>query len=226
MRATLLTALLGLNTLAFASVATAEDLPAQADHLSFSQKAAAQTLRAFDSNGDGTVSQDEYFAAPLARFKSLDTDKNGVLGKGEQKRAQLQAAESLKKAQAAASSGQAERKAVRAAGAEQAVPRPGSNAALRKASDERQLKNLRKSRERGLKALDADKDGNVSSDEFLRGHRAMFKRFDSNGDGVLDLPDLVATQERQLREAAEAAELVKERLAAQNATASRPRISK
>ena len=38
----------------------------------------------------------------------------------------------------------------------------------------------------GMKMMDADGDGNVTREEFMQGHDAMFGKMDANGDGVID----------------------------------------
>jgi len=38
----------------------------------------------------------------------------------------------------------------------------------------------------GMGRMDADGDGNVTKDEFMQGHEAMFNKIDQNGDGVID----------------------------------------
>ena len=38
----------------------------------------------------------------------------------------------------------------------------------------------------GLHRMDADGDGKVSKDEFMKGHEAMFEKIDTNGDGMID----------------------------------------
>ena len=38
----------------------------------------------------------------------------------------------------------------------------------------------------GMKRMDADGDGNVTHDEFMKGHDAKFKSIDANDDGVID----------------------------------------
>jgi uncharacterized low-complexity protein len=38
----------------------------------------------------------------------------------------------------------------------------------------------------GMKRMDADGDGNVTKDEFMQGHEAMFNSIDQNDDGVID----------------------------------------
>jgi uncharacterized low-complexity protein len=38
----------------------------------------------------------------------------------------------------------------------------------------------------GMNRMDADGDGKVTKDEFMKGHEAMFERMDDNDDGVID----------------------------------------
>jgi uncharacterized low-complexity protein len=38
----------------------------------------------------------------------------------------------------------------------------------------------------GMKMMDADGDGNITKEEFMQGHDAMFGKMDANGDGVID----------------------------------------
>ena len=42
----------------------------------------------------------------------------------------------------------------------------------------------------GYGMLDADKDGKVSKDEFMKGHEAMFNKSDSNKDGFVDSAEM------------------------------------
>jgi uncharacterized low-complexity protein len=41
----------------------------------------------------------------------------------------------------------------------------------------------------GMTRMDADGDGNVSKDEFMKGHAAKFDEIDKNSDGVIDQPE-------------------------------------
>jgi len=38
----------------------------------------------------------------------------------------------------------------------------------------------------GMSRMDADGDGKVNRDEFMKGHEAMFDKIDQNGDGGID----------------------------------------
>jgi hypothetical protein len=49
----------------------------------------------------------------------------------------------------------------------------------------------------GMKRMDADADGNVTHDEFMKGHDAMFKSIDANGDGVIDSSERAAHMEQK-----------------------------
>jgi len=44
----------------------------------------------------------------------------------------------------------------------------------------------------GMKNLDANSDGNVTKEEFMQGHNAMFGKMDANGDGMLDADEQMA----------------------------------
>ncbi len=44
----------------------------------------------------------------------------------------------------------------------------------------------------GMKGMDADGDGNVTKDEFMQGHDAMFGKMDTNGNGMLDADEQAA----------------------------------
>lgn len=41
----------------------------------------------------------------------------------------------------------------------------------------------------GMKRMDANGDGEVTKDEFMQGHEAMFDSMDANGDGVIDVDE-------------------------------------
>lgn len=47
----------------------------------------------------------------------------------------------------------------------------------------------------GMGMMDANKDGKVSKDEFMKGHEAMFAARDANKDGVIDANEMKACME-------------------------------
>jgi len=44
----------------------------------------------------------------------------------------------------------------------------------------------------GMARMDADGDGKVTKDEFMKGHETMFDKIDQNGDGVIDADERAA----------------------------------
>ena len=44
----------------------------------------------------------------------------------------------------------------------------------------------------GMDAMDADKDGKVSRDEYMKAHMARFDAMDTNKDGVIDADEMKA----------------------------------
>lgn len=42
----------------------------------------------------------------------------------------------------------------------------------------------------GMKMMDADGDGNISKEEFMSGHEAMFNKKDANADGKIDASEM------------------------------------
>lgn len=51
----------------------------------------------------------------------------------------------------------------------------------------------------GMKRMDVDGDGNVTREEFMQGHAAMFDRIDTNGDGVLDADERSAQMKMMMQ---------------------------
>jgi uncharacterized low-complexity protein len=41
----------------------------------------------------------------------------------------------------------------------------------------------------GMQRMDANNDGKVTKDEFMKGHEDMFSRIDKNADGVIDIEE-------------------------------------
>ena len=50
----------------------------------------------------------------------------------------------------------------------------------------------------GMGRMDADGDGNVTREEFMKGHEAMFDKIDTNGDGVIDSAERAAQMSKMM----------------------------
>ena len=50
----------------------------------------------------------------------------------------------------------------------------------------------------GMGRMDADGDGNVTREEFMKGHEAMFDKIDTNGDGVIDPAERAAHMSKMM----------------------------
>ena len=48
----------------------------------------------------------------------------------------------------------------------------------------------------GMGRMDADGNGDVSKEEFMQGHEAMFTKIDQNGDGVIDPAERAAHMDK------------------------------
>ncbi|HAJ93154.1 MAG TPA: hypothetical protein DCO71_11170, partial [Gammaproteobacteria bacterium] len=50
----------------------------------------------------------------------------------------------------------------------------------------------------GMGRMDSDGDGNVTREEFTKGHEAMFDKIDTNGDGVIDAAERAAQMSKMM----------------------------
>ena len=50
----------------------------------------------------------------------------------------------------------------------------------------------------GMARMDTNGDGNVSREEFMKGHEAMFDKIDTNGDGVIDAAERAAQMSKMM----------------------------
>jgi len=50
----------------------------------------------------------------------------------------------------------------------------------------------------GMARMDADGDGKVTREEFMKGHEAMFDKIDTNGDGVIDSAERAAQMSKMM----------------------------
>lgn len=133
-------------------------------------------IKRFDTNNDSKISLDEVNAKTAEAFKSFDADGNGQVTRDEIK---------------------AKRTAFREA-------RREWRAAKDKTGDEKtaameKLKEMRPAmlpgmRPKAFKSVDTDKNGSLSLAEVTARADAMFKRRDTNGDGVIDASDFTKTK--------------------------------
>jgi len=168
-------------------------------------------MERFDANQDGAVMLDEVSAHRLAMFESGDTDNSGSLSKDE-----LKAFGELRKQQRDEDREErrAERKALKD-GATDDGERMGKRAdrdgkmgkhgdrdgrMAGKQDGKRDGKGKRddegRAGQRGemrMERLDADKNGEISLEEFTSVDTKMFERFDRNGDKKIDVTDFYRT---------------------------------
>ncbi|KQY41814.1 EF-hand domain-containing protein [Rhizobium sp. Root483D2] len=137
------------------------------------EQRAEWAIKRFDTNGDGKVSLDEVHVRTAEAFKTFDADGNGQVTREEIK-AQRKA------------HGQAWRAAKEKTGADK-------TAAMDKLKEARPAM-LPGVRQKGFKRADTDKNGSLSLTEVTARADAMFKRRDTNGDGVIDAADFNKTR--------------------------------
>lgn len=137
------------------------------------EQRAEWTIKRFDTNGDNKVSPDEIHARMTEAFKAFDTDANGQITREEIK--------AVRKAH-----GQEWRAAKEKTGADR-------TAAIEKLKETRPAM-LPGIRHKGFDRADTDKNGSLSLAEVTARADAMFKRRDTNGDGVIDASDFTKTK--------------------------------
>ena len=137
------------------------------------EQRAEWTIKRFDTNGDNKVSLDEVNARTTEAFKAFDADGNGQVTREEIK--------AVRKAH-----GQEWRAAKEKTGADK-------TAAMEKLKETGPAM-LPGIRHKGFKRADTDKNGSLSLTEVTARADQMFKRRDTNGDGVIDASDFTKTK--------------------------------
>ncbi len=126
-------------------------------------------FRAFDADKDKKVSKSEYIEGLKNRFSQIDTDKDGAVTPAELAKAHAAIAARVRHAPAATPSTRPS-----------TTPTPIASAAASTAAA---------APGRGVAAMiaryDADKNGKLSKDEFIKAGVARFARVDANNDGVI-----------------------------------------
>ncbi|SOE17991.1 EF hand domain-containing protein [Hoeflea halophila] len=147
-------------------------------------------MERFDADRDGAVQLEEISAHHLAIFESVDTDKSGSLSTEE-----LEAYGDMRKQERKEMREQrrAERKAMKDAAKEggnmmdKRAERDGT-----KGDRDRQMAGKHDGKgHHGMRVgrLDADRNGEISREEFTALDTKMFARFDRNGDQKIDITD-------------------------------------
>jgi len=160
-------------------------------------------MERFDANQDGAVMLDEVSSYRLAMFESADTDKSGTLSKDElkafgdmrkemrdQKREERRA-ERDSKMDGDKMGKHADRDGKRGKHGERDGRMAGKHDGKRHGEGKRHGGEGRGDHRGGprMERLDADKNGEISLEEFTSLDTRMFDRFDRNGDKKIDVTD-------------------------------------
>jgi Ca2+-binding EF-hand superfamily protein len=113
---------------------------------------------ALDTNKDGKVSLKEFEAKSSPMFEKLDSNGDGTITPKEHKAAKRERFARMD---------------------------VNGDGVLTPEDKKQRYKQKRSKMERGLAPLDADQDGRISRDEFVKTDSPMFTHFDQNGDGKI-----------------------------------------
>ena len=146
-------------------------------------------MERFDADRDGVVTLEDISAHRLTMFETVDTDKSGSLSKDELKAFGDQREEMRE-------TNREERRAKREARMEEmkgmSGDRDGRMAGKHHGKRDGMGRGEGRGSDRGgmrMERLDADKNGEISLEEFTAVDAKMFERFDRNGDGKIDITD-------------------------------------
>lgn len=146
-------------------------------------------MERFDANRDGIVLAEEISAHRQAMFDQVDTDKSGSLSKDELKAFGDERKEMRQK-------NREERRAERDAGKGDMKgkhgDRDGRMAGKHHGKHDGKHDGKGRDGKRGgmwMERIDADKNGEISLEEFTAVDGKMFERFDRNGDNKIDITD-------------------------------------
>ncbi|KGF67605.1 hypothetical protein LL06_21090 [Hoeflea sp. BAL378] len=141
----------------------------------------ARMMERFDANRDGIVLPEEISAHRQAMFQAVDTDKSGTLSETELKAFGEQRMEMRQK-------NREERRAERDAGKGDMKGKPGDRDGRMAGKHDGKGRDDRRGGMR-MERIDADKNGEISLQEFTAVDSKMFERFDRNGDKKIDITD-------------------------------------
>tara|TARA_R110002020_G_scaffold6875_2_gene29108 strand:+ start:6680 stop:7252 length:573 start_codon:yes stop_codon:yes gene_type:complete len=145
----------------------------------------ARMMERFDANRDGIVLPGEIAAHRQAMFQAVDTDKSGSLSKDELKAFADQRKEMRQQ-------NREERRAERDARKGDMKGKPGDRDGRMAGKHDGKRDGKGRAEMRGgkwMERIDADKNGEISLQEFTAVDGKMFERFDRNGDNKIDITD-------------------------------------
>jgi len=146
-------------------------------------------MERFDADRDGVVTLEDISAHRLSMFEAVDTDKSGSLSKdelkafGDERKEMRQANREERRAERDARKGDMKGKH---------GDRDGRMAGKHDGKRDGKGRGEGRADRRGgmwMERLDADKNGEISLEEFTSVDARMFERFDRNGDNKIDITD-------------------------------------
>jgi len=146
-------------------------------------------MERFDADRDGVVTLEDISAHRLSMFEAVDTDKSGSLSKdelkafGDERKEMRQANREERRAERDARKGDMKGKH---------GDRDGRMAGRHDGKRDGKGRGEGRADRRGgmwMERLDADKNGEISLEEFTSVDARMFERFDRNGDNKIDITD-------------------------------------
>ena len=141
-------------------------------------------IERFDANGNGAIEREEISAHRAAMFNSVDADQSGTLNKDE-----LAALAEIRRSEH--DKAREERRAERQKDREE---RHAERQGKRGEGKRGEGRGMGRHGGPSIERLDADKNGEISVEEFAAVEARMFERFDRNGDNKIDVTDFYSNK--------------------------------